>query len=195
MKSVLFAAALGIAATAVAAEPVEYTLDSGHSQILFKYDHLGYSTTAGMFSGFEGTIIFDAENPEASSVEVSMPVKSMLTGWQERFEHLMSPDFFDASDDEMVSFVSTGIEVTGEDTALITGDLTLNGVTKEIVLDAKLNQASMHPMQNKPWAGFDATVQLLRSDYNLGKFTPFVGDEVDIEISLEAQAAGSGDAN
>jgi polyisoprenoid-binding protein YceI len=191
MKHVLFATALGLAATSVAAEPEAYTLDQSHSQVLFSYNHLGYSTTWGLFSGFEGEISFDRESPENSSVEVSMPVTSMLTGWEERFTHFMSPDFFDASEDEMVHFVSTGIEVTGESTALITGDLTLNGVTKEVVLDAKLNQAGDHPMANKPWAGFDATTTLVRSDYNLGMFAPYVSDEVTVQISIEAQKAGN----
>ena len=166
-----------------------YVLDPSHSQIVFDYNHLGYSTTTGMFSGFEGKIQFDQAEPAKSSVEVSFPVKTMLTGWQERFDHLMTKDFFDAADDEMVSFKSTGIEVTGEKTAKITGDLTLNGVTKSVVLDAVLNQAGEHPMAKKPWAGFSATTQVKRSDYNLGQFAPFVSDEVNVNISVEATKA------
>jgi polyisoprenoid-binding protein YceI len=171
------------------AAPEKYTLDSSHSQIVFSYNHLGYSTGYGMFSGFAGEIQFDQADPAASSVTVSFPVKTMLTGWQERFDHLMSKDFFDATDDEMVTFTSTGIEVTGEKTAKITGDLTLNGVTKSVVLDAVLNQAGEHPMAKLPWAGFSATTTLLRSEYNLGMFTPFISDEVQVEISVEAQKA------
>ena len=168
------------------AEAEKYVLDPGHSQIVFTYNHLGYSTSTGMFSGFDGEIQFDQANPAASSVTVAFPVKTMLTGWQARFDHLMSADFFDATDDEMVSFTSTGIEVTGEKTAKITGDLTLNGVTKPVVLDAVLNQASEHPMEQKPWAGFSATTTLQRSDYNLGTFAPFISDEVQVMISIEA---------
>ncbi|EEW56822.1 YceI family protein [Epibacterium sp. DP7N7-1] len=190
MKKILLAAALiGTAATSAFAAPEKYTLDSSHSQILFSYNHLGYSTTWGMFSGFEGEIMFDQEDPANSSVSVSMPVKSMFTGWEARFNHFMSDDFFGAADDEMVSFTSTGIEVTGEDTAKITGDLTLNGVTKSVVLDAKLNKAGEHPMAKKPWAGFDATTTLVRSEYELGQFAPFVGDEVEVKISVEATKA------
>ena len=100
----------------------------------------------------------------------------MLTGWEGRFNHFMSADFFDAADDEMVSFTSTGIEVTGDTTALITGELTLN-------------QACTHPMENKGWAGFDATTTLLRSDFNVGNFAPFVSDEVAVMISIEAMQA------
>ena len=186
-------AALGLAAALMAAPafaaPEKYTLDASHSQVLFSYNHLGYSTTWGMFSGFEGEIMFDQEDPANSSVTVSMPVRSMLTGWEGRFQHFMSDDFFGATEEDMITFTSTAIEVTGDDTALITGDLTMNGVTKSVVLDAKLNQANDHPMENKPWAGFDATTTLLRSDFNVGAFAPFVSDEVTVQISVEAMKA------
>ena len=183
------ALATALAATPALAAPEAYVLDASHSQILFSYNHLGFSTTWGMFSGFDGQISFDAENPAASSVSVSFPVRTMLTGWQERFEHFMSKDFFDAAADETVSFTSTAIEVTGETTAKISGDLTLNGVTKAVVLDATLNAQGMHPMANKPWLGFDASTSVLRSDFGLGMFAPFVGDEVAIRISVEAMKA------
>lgn len=178
--------AAGFIAPSVAAAADDYVLDASHSQILFSYNHLAYSTTYGMFSGFEGTISFDQEDPAASSVNVSFPVRSMFTGWEARFDHFMNEDFFGAGEDEMVTFVSTGIEVTGEDTALITGDLTLNEVTKSVVLDAKLNQVGQHPMAEKPWAGFDATTTLLRSDFEVGAFAPFISDEVEVVISIEA---------
>lgn len=192
MKKTMFAAGVAAAiltAGLAAAEPQKYVLDASHSQIVFNYTHLGFSTTYGMFSGFDGEIMFDQENPAASSVTVSFPVKTMLTGWEERFAHFMSPDFFDAADDEAVSFVSTGIEVTGETTAKITGDLTLNGVTKPVVLDAVLNQKGDHPMAGKPWAGFNATTTLVRSDYGLGLYAPYVSDEVQVMISVEAMKA------
>ncbi len=189
MKTALLAAAFATAATAALAAPEKYVLDASHSQVLFSYNHLGYSTTYGMFSGFEGEIMFDKEDPAASSVSVSMPVNSMFTGWEQRDGHLMSDDFFGAKDGDLVTFTSTSIEVTGEGTAKITGDLSLNNVTKSVVLDAKLNQMGDHPMANKPWAGFDATTTLLRSDFNVAKFAPFVSDEVEIKISIETMKA------
>lgn len=189
MKSLILAAGLAAAATVATADAEKYVLDASHSQIVFSYNHLGFSTTYGMFSGFDGEVMFDQEDPASSSVSVSMPVKSMFTGWEARYGHLMSPDFFDASDDELVSFSSTGIEVTGENTAHITGDLTINGVTKSVVLDAKLNAAGDHPQAGKPWAGFDATTTLLRSDYNVGAFAPWISDEVSVMISIEAMKA------
>jgi polyisoprenoid-binding protein YceI len=180
------AALMGSAAVAA---PATYTLDPSHSQIVFSYNHLGYSTGYGMFSGFAGEIQFDAENPAASSVTVSFPVRSMLTGWEARFEHFMSPDFFDAAEDEVVTFTSTGIEITGEKTAKITGDLTLNGVTQPVVLDAVLNNQGAYPLppfEGKPALGFAATTTLSRTAFNLGNFVPFISDEVQVQISTEA---------
>lgn len=188
MKPLLLATAFAASAS-VATAADRYVLDSSHSQVLFSYDHLGFSTTFGMFSGFEGEIMFDAENPAASSVTVSMPTRSMFTGWEEREEHFMSEDFFGATEEDMITFTSTAIEVTGEDTAKISGDLTMNDITKSVVLDAVLNQTGMHPMANQEWAGFDATTTLLRSDFGLGRAAPFVSDEVEVTISVEAMKA------
>ena len=173
-------------ATAAHAEPVTYMLDASHSQIVFSYNHLGFSTTTGMFSGFEGSIELDAEDPAASSVTVSFPAQSLITGWPAREEHFLTDDFFGADANPLVTFTSTAIEVTGEKTGMITGDLTMNGITKPVVLDATLNQLADHPMANLPWAGFDATTTLLRSDFDMGQFAPFVGDEIAINISIEA---------
>lgn len=189
MKTLLFAAALAAAPAMAAAAPEKYVLDASHSQIVFSYDHLGYSTTWGMFSGFGGEISFDRSNPASSSVNVSFPVTTMITGWEERFNHFMAPDFFDAADDELVTFTSTAIKVTGDNSAEITGELTLNGITNSVVLDAVMNQAGEHPMAKRPWLGFSATTSILRSDFGVGNFAPFVSDEVKIQISVEAMKA------
>ena len=183
------AAMMAMTAGAAHAEAQAYTLDSSHSQIVFHYEHLGFSTTYGMFSGFEGEIMFDQEDPANSSVTVSMPATSMITGWEERFQHFMTGDFFGAEENEMITFTSTGIEVTGDTTANITGDLTMNGVTKEVVLEAELNQTGTHPMAGQEWAGFDATTTLKRSDFDMGMFVPAVSDEVEVMISIEAMKA------
>jgi polyisoprenoid-binding protein YceI len=169
-----------------------FALDPSHSQALFSYDHLGFSTTYGLFSGFEGEIEFNAEDPAASSVSVSIPVSAMLTGWEERDAHFWSDDFLGAETNPTVSFISTAIEVTGEGTAIITGDLTLNGVTKSIDLDTKLRRIDTHNMSGALAIGFDAEVTLLRSDFDLGLFAPAVSDEVAVQISIEAQAADAG---
>ena len=105
MRNIVFAA-LGAAllAAPVAAAPQAYTLDASHSQIVFSYNHLGFSSTYGMFSGFNGDIIFDQDDPANSSVSVSFPVTSMFTGWERRDQHLLSPDFFGAVADQTVRF-------------------------------------------------------------------------------------------
>ncbi|SHI83746.1 Polyisoprenoid-binding protein YceI [Shimia gijangensis] len=189
MKTPLIAAGLILAASFVTAEPQKYVLDPSHSQIVFSYQHLGYSSNWGMFSGFEGEIMFDQEDPGASSVSVSMPVMSMITGWEPRSQHFMSPDFFGATEADLVTFTSTGIEVTGDQTAKIAGDLSMNGQTMSVVLDAVLNKAGAHPMAGKDWLGFSATTTLLRSDYGVGKFAPYTSDEVPVMISIEAMKA------
>ena len=189
MKSLFLSSALTAAiATTAAAEATTYALDASHSQIVFSYDHLGFSRTTGMFSGFEGTINFDEADPSASSVEVAFPAESLITGWPAREGHFLSDDFFGAAANPTVTFTSTSIEVTGDATGLITGDLTINGITQAVTLDAKLNQMADHPMAQQPWIGFDATTTLLRSDFDMGQFAPFVGDEIEIYISIEATA-------
>lgn len=190
MKSLLLSSALvaGLASAAFA-EATTYNLDSSHSQIVFSYDHLGFSRTTGMFSGFEGTIDFDQEDPAASAVSVSFPAESLITGWPAREQHLLTEDFFGAAENPTVAFTSTSIEVTGENTGLITGDLTINGITKPVTLDATLNQMADHPMAQQPWIGFNATTTLLRSDFDMGQFAPFIGDEIEIFISIEGVKA------
>lgn len=190
MKNLLLSTVIGLGfATAAVADVTEYKLDASHSQIVFSWNHLGYSSTTGVYSGFDGTIMFDDADAANSSVEVAFPADSLFTGWAERTAHILSPDFFNAEANPTISFKSTGIEVTGENTGIITGDLTLNGVTKSVALDATMNQMGEHPMAKMPWAGFDATTTVLRSDFNVGNFAPFVGDEVTIEISIEAMKA------
>lgn len=190
MKKTLIAALVATtAASAAYAAPEKYTLDASHSQIVFNYNHLGFSTTYGMYSGFEGEIMFDAEAPADSSVTVSFPTNTLITGWDERTQHFLTGDFFGAEESPEISFTSTGIEVTGEKTGVITGDLTINGVTKSIALDAEMTQMGDHPMANKPWVGFNATTTVVRSEFDMGQFAPYVSDEVEVFISIEAMKA------
>ena len=190
MKTMLLAAAIASLGAAAVAEPVKYELDPGHSQVVFTYNHLGFSTGTGMFSGFEGEIMFDQADPANSSVNVSMPTASLITGFDARKEHFLSKDFFNAADNEAITFKSTKIDVTGDKTAKIAGDLTINGTTKPVVLDATLNQAGENPTAKKQWAGFEATTEIKRSDFGMGKFAPYVSDEVKLHISIEAGVAG-----
>lgn len=195
MRKVLLLAA-GIATMAMtpalvspALSAEKYAFDPSHSQILFSYDHLGFSTTWGLFSGFEGVIMLDEEDPSKSSVSTSFNARDIITGWDARTAHFLSDDFFGADANPTVTFESTQVEVTGEDTARITGDLTMNGVTKPVVLEASLNRKAQHPMAGKPWIGFDATTTIKRSEFDMGMFAPAVGDEVALMISVEAMKA------
>ncbi|RAP41447.1 hypothetical protein BYZ73_09255 [Rhodovulum viride] len=185
------AALVALTALPASADAVDYDLDPGHSQVLFSYEHLGFSTTWNLFSGWQGKIAFDAEDPAASSVSVSIPTEVLFTGWDARFEHFMSDAFFDAANNDLVTFTSTDIEVTGDDTAKITGDLTLNGITKPVVLDATLTRHGTHPMENRDWLGFAATTTLKRSDFDMGEYVPAVSDEVEVHISIEAGKAAN----
>ncbi|MER5170256.1 YceI family protein [Thioclava sp. GXIMD2076] len=192
MKSLILAAGLALGMTTIAhAATEEYTLDASHSQIVFDYNHLGFSTTTGMFSGFEGTIEFDAQDPSKSSVSIEFPADSLITGWDARTKHFLTADFFDAEANPEISFKSTSIEVTGEKTGKITGDLTLNGVTKPITIDATMTQMGEHPMEKKPWVGFDGTTVIKRSDFDMGMYAPYVSDDVQVRISIEAMKAAA----
>lgn len=192
MKSILLASAFSAAATtAVWAEAVAYDIDSTHTTIVMSYDHAGFGNTNGLISGVTGTINFDAENPAASSVNATIDVSRLTAGDPARDELLLSSgDFFKTDEFPVAEFVSTSIEVTGDNTALITGDMTINGTTKEIVLDTVLNAAVAEypfpPTQGRPAIGLTATTTLVRSDYGLGMFAPFIADEVNLTIDIEA---------
>ena len=195
MKNLILASVLAAPfATSVAAAPEAYILNDSHSQALFTFDHAGFSTTFGMYSGFGGDIMFDAGDVTNSSVSVTFPAETMITGWDARSGHfLQSGDFFKLDEFPDVTFVSTSIEQTGDDTANITGDLSLNGVTKSVVLEATLNttvdEYPFPPYQGRKAMGVDASVTLIRSEFNLGLFAPFVSDEIPVMISIEAVAA------
>ena len=191
IRTFRFAAATAIALSTMttASLAAEWELDSSHSQIVFGYDHLGYSTTWGMFSGFAGTITFDPENPEQGSVNVEIPTESLITGWPQRDQHFLSADFFDAGAAPAITFTSTAIEVTGDNTANITGDLTMNNVTSSVTLETTFNGVREHPQAGTPWTGFTANTTINRSDWDMGMFAPFVSDEVQLMISVEAKPA------
>lgn len=181
----------GLAWAFLVAQPLmaadQYKIDPSHAQIVFSYDHFGFSTTYGMFSGFEGSATLDAENIENSSIQLSINIGDMITGWQARDDHFLSGDFFNVAQFPVATFQSTSVEALGETTATITGDLTILDQTQSITLDAKLNKTGKNPITQKDWAGFSATTSLMRSDFNLGKYAPAVGDEVNLIIEVELE--------
>lgn len=180
-------------ATAPAAQAADvtagtYSFDQDHSHIVFGYNHMGFSTSTGLIRGVTGTITLDPANPAQSSVKASFPLSAMLTVSPQLDEHKFSDDLFKGeSPSTEVTFASTSVEPTGDTTAKVMGDLTLNGVTKPVTLDVTLMKAGEHPMAKVPAVGFEATTTLKRTDYNLGAFVPAVADEVQVSIHAEAQ--------
>lgn len=184
------AAASAAGAAAAPADPEiggTYTFDPEHSQIVFSYDHMGFSKSHGFVNGVTGSVTLDKADPSKSTVEASFPLGSLRTIAASLDTHIMGDDFFKgAAADTAVTFKSTSVKIEGDDEAKVTGDLTLNGVTKPVTLDVELKKAGAHPMTGKPAVGFDIETKIKRSDFNLGAFAPAVSDEVEIDIAVEA---------
>lgn len=187
--SILAAAALLIAPVAArAADNVEtYTLETPHTQIVFAVNHLGFSNSIGKFLGYSGTIHFDRTDPAKSNVDVVIKSDSLEINDDAWNKHLKNADFLDVEKFPEITFKSTGIAVTGEKTADITGDLTIKGVTKPVVLKTTFNNAGPHPMNPaESRAGFSATTSFKRSDFGINYGIPAVGDDVEVRIEVES---------
>lgn len=176
-----------VAAPALAA-PVEYVIDPGHTQVEFTWNHFGYSNITARFDKMEGSIVYDAEKPAASSATVKIAIDSVDAGVDKLDAHLKSPDFFDATKFASAEFKSTAVEAAGEGKLKVTGDLSIHGVTRPVTLDVTINKIAEHPMTKKPTAGFDASTTIKRSDFGVGAYAPNVSDEIRIEITTEAAA-------
>jgi len=187
MKVLALAALLG-ASFAAQAAPVTYKLDPTHTMVLFSWNHFGFSNPTANLGISAGTLVYDEANPAKSSVEVTLPLANLDTHVSALDEHLKKPDFFDAAKYPVVTFKSTKVEALGGNKFKVTGDLTVHGVTRPVVLDATLNKAGMQPMLKVPAVGFDATGTIKRSDFGVGAYVPNVSDEVQIRITTEAEA-------
>jgi polyisoprenoid-binding protein YceI len=181
-------AALVAAATQSASAAVEtYTIDPVHSSVAFSIRHF-VSKVPGSFTKFSGTIVVDRANLEKSSVEAIIDVASISTANEKRDGHLKTPDFFDTAKFGTATFKSKSWKKTGEDSFDVTGDLTIHGVTKEIVLKTKL-LAFGPGMQGAQLSGWEATATINKADFGvngpamLGKA---LGDDVTLNISIEA---------
>jgi len=177
---------LGLLATARAAVET-YHIDPVHSSVGFTARHI-FTKVPGSFTTFSGTITVDRANLEQSSVEATIEVGSVNTASEKRDTHLKSPDFFDAVKFPAITFKSTAWKKTGENTFDVTGDLTIKGVAKSVVL--KVSLLGFGPgMQGAYVSGWEATTTLNRLDFQvngpawLGKA---VGDEIPVTISIEA---------
>lgn len=184
MKYLVLAGLLGAAAT-VQAAPVTYKLDPHHTMVLFSWNHFGYSNPTADFGLGDGTLVFDEQHPAQSSVEVTLPLADLDTHVPALDEHLKKPDFLDADKYPVVTFKSTKVQPLGGHKFKVTGDLTVHGVTKPVVLNATLNKIGPHPMSKAQSIGFDATASIKRSDFGVGAYVPNVGDELTIRITTE----------
>lgn len=180
-------AVLGVTGTANAA-PEAYKLDPTHTAITWHISHFGFSTPSGKFMNVDGTVNLDEANPATSSVNVTIQVADGQSGVAKLDEHLEAPDFFDTAKFPTATFKSTSVEVTGKDTAKVSGDLTIRGITKPAVLDVKLNKLGDN-FKNVKTAGFTASTTIKRSDFGMTAYLPGLGDEVKIDIESEANIA------
>lgn len=194
MRKSLMAAVAALSlgtATPVLAEPVSYDTDAGHTDILFFVSHFGYSNSFGSFEDFDIDLTFDQQNPEKSSLSVTVRPASVQTTVPKLDDHLRTPDFFNVDAHPEVTFVATDIAVTGDNTGTVTGDLTMLGVTKPITLDVTFNKAAAHPMNKRPAVGFSAVGTIKRTDFGMTTYAPAIGDDVKLMIEYEGLQSGT----
>lgn len=175
------------------AQPAAYTIDPNHTHVDFSWSHFGFSHPVGRFDGIQGDFKFDPADPTKSSVTVTIAIDSIDTGVRALDDDLKSPAFFDAAKYPTATFKSTQVQRAGEHGLKVTGDLTLHGVTRPVVLHVVVNKVGMHPMRGTPAAGFDATTTIRRSDFGIAKYVPNVSDEIAISISTETFVPKSAD--
>ena len=191
MKAIsqLFAALLvsGAMVSSASAAPLTYNVDGSHTFARFSYSHFGYSTQLSSFSKTTGKVVFDAE-AKTGSVDIVIDTKSVSTGFVDFNEHIQGEDFLDTAKLPQATFKSTKVVFEGDQPKSIEGVLTLKGVSKPVTLTVTSFQAIPHPMLKKPALGANATTTIKRSEFNAGKYAPYVGDDVRIDIAIEAIA-------
>ena len=153
--------------------------------MLWHINHLGFSTQTGKWYA-HGTLALDKEKPANDKVNVTINIADLVTGIAELNKHLEGKLFFDAAQFPVATFVSDKVNVTGKDTAKVHGILTIHGVSKPVTLNVKLNKVGMSVVTNKMTAGFSATTKIKRSDFGINEFLPDLGDEVKLDIEVEA---------
>lgn len=160
-----------------------YAIEPMHTQIVFAYDHMGFTNNLGIVTMPSGTLTLDPKTPSAAKVSVEVPLANMTTGIPALNEHLAKPEFFDVAKFPKATFVSTAVKAEGTG-AEITGNLTIKGITKPVTLDAEFYGAGKAPamMGGKEVVGFVATGTIKRSDFGMGMAVPMVGDAVELKI-------------
>ncbi len=187
--AVIALVALGFA-TQATAEPLPFNIDANHSRIWFDVNHQGYSIMRGLFRDFGGTFNFDAEDPAASSLDITIDAASINMFHDGLNDHLKNDDFFGVATHPELHFVSTGVEVVGDNQLVVSGDLTILGQTNPVSLDVTQNQLGQQRGADK--VGFSATTSLDRADYGMTFGVPNIGSEISISIQIEATHGGGG---
>ncbi len=177
-----FAASVSIAAIAA---PETYVIDNSHTFPKFEYLHMGYSLQQSRFDKTSGKIIIDRA-AKTGSADITSDVKSVNTGSELFNGHLKGDGFFDAEKFPTINYKSTSFKFDGDKLAAIEGNLTVKGITKPVTLAVTSFHCMPHPMAKKDACGANATAKIKRSDFNLGKYVPNVGDEVTLTIAVEA---------
>jgi polyisoprenoid-binding protein YceI len=188
----ILAAALAMGVGTMAAQTHDWAIDKSHSEADFSVKHMGISTVHGSLRGVSGTIRFVSGNPAAWSVEATVDVNTIDTGVGDRDKHLKSADFFEVEKYPTMTFKSTSVKPEGSG-YLVTGDLTLHGVTKPVTLSMEAPGNEQVGMDSKSvHRGFTATTKINREDFGLKwngtlkSGDAVIGDEVKIELDIEA---------
>lgn len=172
------------AAPALAA-PETYLIDDSHTFPRFSYSHFGLSTQQGKFNRASGSITVDRE-ARTGSVEIEIDMTSVNTGYPDFDDHIQAEDFLNTVEFPTATFRSTSVVFDGDTPTAVEGELTIKGITQPVTLEITRFAAMTHPMLQRPAIGADATTTILRSDFDAGQFVPAVGDEVRIDIAMEA---------
>ncbi len=178
-------ALLALLAASTLATADTYEIDGNHTFPNFSWNHLGFSTQSARFDRTTGTVAYDAL-ARKGSVDITIDTRSVSTGSPTFNEHIQGEDFFDTARYPTATFKSTRVVFDGEKPVRIEGELTLKGVTRPVTLTVTSFAAKPHPMLRKEALGANAWTVVRRSEFGLGKYVPAVGDEVKIEIALEA---------
>ncbi len=184
-SSVVFAEFTPPSKDVATAEAGSYRLDTSHANIVFGVSHLGFSMYIGRFNRFDATLDFKSEDVTKSTLEVTVHTASVDVNNSELEAKLIDKDFFDIKAFPEAKFVATSIVKTAADKGKITGNLTLKGVTKPVVLDAIFNGHGANPYSGGKVLGFSASGSFKRSDFGMESYVPAVGDEVDLTIEVE----------
>jgi polyisoprenoid-binding protein YceI len=185
MKRLALFTAIAAFAAAAQAAPVTFVIDNSHTYPHFSYNHLGFSNQIHKFDKTSGKVVLDRA-AKTGSVDVTIDATSVNTGYALFNEHLQGADFFDTSVHPTITFTSGKMKFKGDRPVSVAGDLTIKGVTKPVTLKITHFKCQPHPMLKVEACGANATTQVKRSEFNMGKNVPYVSDEVTLTLAIEA---------